>query len=185
MRAKLVVAMSLVLVVLSATQAFGITNGEPDANHHPFAGMVFDVADDGSVLACSGVLVAPRVFLTAGHCTDSFLSPPPTLHVSVTFASDATGLVAQVTGTPHTYPGFCMGCGGAWGRNLGDLGVIVLDNSVRMSAYGRLPSVGADAAVVGSALVSLIAEASGSPQLLEQVERYIRDLKSACVASRT
>jgi tryptophan synthase alpha subunit len=43
----------------------------------------------------------------------------------------------------------------------------------------------ADAAVVGSALVSLIAEASGSPRLLEQVERYIRDLKSACVASRT
>ena len=43
----------------------------------------------------------------------------------------------------------------------------------------------ADAAVVGSALVSLIAEASGSPRLLEQVERYLRDLKSACVASRT
>ena len=43
----------------------------------------------------------------------------------------------------------------------------------------------ADAAVVGSALVSLIAEAGGSPQLLEQVERYIRELKSACVASRT
>ena len=43
----------------------------------------------------------------------------------------------------------------------------------------------ADAAVVGSALVSLIAEAGGSPRLLEQVERYIRDLKSACVASRT
>ena len=43
----------------------------------------------------------------------------------------------------------------------------------------------ADAAVVGSALVSLIAEASGSPRFLEQVERYVRDLKSACVASRT
>ena len=43
----------------------------------------------------------------------------------------------------------------------------------------------ADAAVVGSALVSLIAEASGSPRLLERVERYVRDLKSACVASRT
>jgi tryptophan synthase alpha chain len=43
----------------------------------------------------------------------------------------------------------------------------------------------ADAAVVGSALVSLIAEASGSPRLVEQVERYVRDLKSACVASRT
>jgi tryptophan synthase alpha subunit len=43
----------------------------------------------------------------------------------------------------------------------------------------------ADAAVVGSALVSLIAEASGSPRLLERVESYVRDLKSACVASRT
>jgi tryptophan synthase alpha chain len=43
----------------------------------------------------------------------------------------------------------------------------------------------ADAAVVGSALVSLIAEASGSPRLLERVERYVRELKGACVASRT
>jgi tryptophan synthase alpha chain len=42
----------------------------------------------------------------------------------------------------------------------------------------------ADAAVVGSALVSLIAEAGASPRLLEQVERYVRELKSACVASR-
>ena len=43
----------------------------------------------------------------------------------------------------------------------------------------------ADAAVVGSALVSLIAEASGSPRLLEQVESYVRDLKNACLATRT
>jgi tryptophan synthase alpha chain len=43
----------------------------------------------------------------------------------------------------------------------------------------------ADAAVVGSALVSLIAEASGSPRLIERVERYVRELKSACVATRT
>jgi tryptophan synthase alpha chain len=39
----------------------------------------------------------------------------------------------------------------------------------------------ADAAVVGSALVSLIAEASGSPRLIERVEHYVRELKSACV----
>ena len=43
----------------------------------------------------------------------------------------------------------------------------------------------ADAAVVGSALVSLIAEASGSPRLLERVESYVRDLKSACVPTGT
>jgi tryptophan synthase alpha chain len=43
----------------------------------------------------------------------------------------------------------------------------------------------ADAAVVGSALVSLIAEASGSPRLIERVESYVRELKSACAAAHT
>src|SRR5205807_8617494 len=42
----------------------------------------------------------------------------------------------------------------------------------------------ADAAVVGSALVALIAEASTSPQLIERVADYVRGLKSACVAQR-
>lgn len=42
----------------------------------------------------------------------------------------------------------------------------------------------ADAVVVGSALVSLIAEASGSPQLIGRVEEYVRSLRAACVASR-
>jgi tryptophan synthase alpha chain len=37
----------------------------------------------------------------------------------------------------------------------------------------------ADAAVVGSALVSLIAEAAASPQLIERVEEYVRSLKGA------
>lgn len=39
----------------------------------------------------------------------------------------------------------------------------------------------ADAAVVGSALVSLIAEASGTPDLVARVEEYVRSLRAACV----
>ena len=38
----------------------------------------------------------------------------------------------------------------------------------------------ADAAVVGSALVSVIAEASGGPDLLMRVEEYVRSLRGAC-----
>lgn len=38
----------------------------------------------------------------------------------------------------------------------------------------------ADAAVVGSALVDLIARESGSPQLIERVETYVRSLRAAC-----
>jgi tryptophan synthase alpha chain len=36
----------------------------------------------------------------------------------------------------------------------------------------------ADAAVVGSALVNVIAEHGQSPRLLDEVERYVRWLKS-------
>ena len=151
MRKLVLAAMALLVVLVTDVNAEAITNGQPDGNKHPYAGMVFDVASDGGVAACSGVLVSPRVFLTAGHCTETFLSLP-SYHVSVTFASDATALVAQTTGTPHTYPGFCPGCGGAWGRNLGDLGVIVLDAPVRTSQYGLLPSAGADDAVAGAPL---------------------------------
>jgi tryptophan synthase alpha chain len=43
----------------------------------------------------------------------------------------------------------------------------------------------ADAAVVGSALVALIAEASGTPALIDRVEAYVRSLKGAAAPSRT
>jgi tryptophan synthase alpha chain len=42
----------------------------------------------------------------------------------------------------------------------------------------------ADAAVVGSALVALIAETGDSPRLIDGVEDYVRSLKSGCVAPR-
>ena len=43
----------------------------------------------------------------------------------------------------------------------------------------------ADAAVVGSALVALIAQQSASPDLIEQIEQYVGSLRAACVAPRT
>lgn len=42
----------------------------------------------------------------------------------------------------------------------------------------------ADAAVVGSALVSLIAAAGESPDLVHQVEAYVKELKRACTTAR-
>jgi tryptophan synthase alpha chain len=43
----------------------------------------------------------------------------------------------------------------------------------------------ADAAVVGSALVALIAETSQSAKLVPAVEGYVRQMKSACITART
>jgi secreted trypsin-like serine protease len=68
-----------ILAVLVLTLAVGlvpaaaITGGVEDGDGHPAVGlMVADVVEDGVVVdgwRCSGTLIAPQVFLTAGHCT--------------------------------------------------------------------------------------------------------------------
>ena len=42
----------------------------------------------------------------------------------------------------------------------------------------------ADAAVVGSALVALIAQAAASNDLVPRVEDYVRSLRAACATSK-
>jgi tryptophan synthase alpha chain len=56
-----------------------------------------------------------------------------------------------------------------------------------LSTAEHVAQVGAyaDAAVVGSALVALIAETATSAALVPAVEDYVRQLKSACVTART
>src|SRR3954453_10215184 len=56
-----------VLLLLTATPALAITNGQPDGNGHPYVGIVYNTR-----YFCTGSLIAPTVFLTAGHCTDEF-----------------------------------------------------------------------------------------------------------------
>jgi hypothetical protein len=72
--------LALTLTLAAAAPADAITNGVPDAGHPAAGATVMQSftwpAEDGGPLfqlqQCSGVLVAPRVFLTAAHCTDFF-----------------------------------------------------------------------------------------------------------------
>ena len=141
LRIRVIVLASLVIAI-SQGSVYAIVNGSSDGTRHPYVGMVFQQDDEatGSYGACSGTLVAPRVFVTAAHCTQGLASGVQP--IEVTFAPDARDFVAQATGVAHTYPGFCEGCGGAWGRNLGDIGVIVLDQPIRLGQYGVLPVPG-------------------------------------------
>jgi hypothetical protein len=55
---------SLVAALTLVTTAAAVTGSTPDGEAHPYVGAL---VVDGSV-ACSGVLIAPTVFATAGHC---------------------------------------------------------------------------------------------------------------------
>ena len=61
-----------VTVVLGfAGSASAITNGREDGNGHPNVGaLLVEVPDAGLLQLCSGSVLSPREFLTAGHCTD-------------------------------------------------------------------------------------------------------------------
>jgi hypothetical protein len=137
-----------------------IINGEPDrgSKAHPYAG-AYVVKVGGQLQAvCSGTLISPKVFLTAGHCTvpPKGKGVPKDLPTYVTF--DPTfepGSSKIIKGTPYTHPKFCFpippindpSCSPPPGVPgfppdipRYDVGVVVLEKPVRMTAYGALPN---------------------------------------------
>jgi trypsin len=152
-RRQLVVLAVLAAVVLAVViPASAITNGQPDGNAHRYVGLVvFDVVNDQGQQVpshrCSGSLLSPTVFLTAGHCTDG------TVAARVWFDENVQGNTeypfsgaTSYDGTPYTNPGFCIGCGqGLPGFAIRDVGVVKLSEPVPTSVvpqYARLPAAG-------------------------------------------
>ncbi len=152
MRRTLVVLAALALALALALPAAAITDGVPDEDGHPYVGlMVAQDAQGNPQWRCSGTLIAPRLFLTAGHCTEA-----PAAHVEIWFEPGpielATGYPASgsdrcagitgypctgdVGGTPYTHPQYDPDA--FW---LHDLGVVVLDEEVTGLGYGELPSL--------------------------------------------
>jgi len=100
---------------------------------------------------CSGTLISPTVFLTAGHCTEFLIKEDLPTYVSFdpTYKPGASKLIR---GTPYIHPKQCLavkkGCvpdpigGSVVGYPRYDVGVVVLNKPVRMATYGALPEVG-------------------------------------------
>jgi hypothetical protein len=67
---KLAICLGLLLVLtVTVVPAGAITWGDPDTEHTNVGAMVVDWPGYGPVQMCSGTLIHPQVFLTAGHCT--------------------------------------------------------------------------------------------------------------------
>jgi hypothetical protein len=114
---------------LSATMA--IIWAGPDGARHPYVGIAIFFAGGQPTHFCSGTLLSPTVFLTAGHCTAG------TDLAIVSFDSVFTGGSPITFGTPFTHPDY-----GTPLPNTRDVGVVVLASDVVMGGYGALPDVG-------------------------------------------
>ena len=133
----LLVALLVVVATVSA-----ITDGELDGDNHPYVGlMVADDADGNPLWRCSGTLLSPTLYLTAGHCTE-----PPAAGATIWFESDVEsdipangyplGGPTSVDGTTFLHPDYDPNA-----FFLYDLGVVILDEPVFMDEYGLLPEL--------------------------------------------
>jgi len=134
------VLMALALLLSMVGTATAVTDGEPDGNGHPYVGlMVAQDAEGNPLWRCSGTLISPTLFLTAGHCTES-----PAAQAEIWFAADVeSGIPANgypnqgdVGGTTYTHPEYDPAA-----FYLHDLGAVVLDTPVQMTTYGALPEL--------------------------------------------
>jgi secreted trypsin-like serine protease len=124
---------------LFALPAGAITGGTLDGTAHPNVGvLVADFPGQPASPVCSATLVAPKVVLTAGHCTTQ-LSADGATNVRVvfdsTFVPEAPGAAAAEW---HTDPKFDMAR-----KDTHDLGVVVLAQRLRGVEPARLPAAGA------------------------------------------
>lgn len=129
-------AAALLLVSLAAP-AQAITDGVPDGDNHPNVGLMVAFDDEGPAWRCSGTLISPTVYVTAGHCTYGATS------VQLWFDDDLRDAAAhnyplsgEVSGTPYTHPQYDDDA-----FYLYDLGVVVLDEPVVLDEYGTLPTL--------------------------------------------
>jgi len=123
-------------LVVAVTPAQAITYGQADTEH-PFVGaMVVQSKFGWTSEWCSGTLIAPRVFLTAGHCTvdiDAYVTGPADVHISF-------GPNVLTQSTWHDVQEWVTSPDYWWGpmSDPHDVGVVILKDPVTDLGYGVL-----------------------------------------------
>src|SRR5215203_2910502 len=148
----------MVAALALAAPAYGIGGDFVDDNEHPFVGLVAFYDANGEFLwRCTGSLLTPTVFLTAGHCADI---EGGAVTARVYFQQDAGANFDPVTEIdPVTgYPEYCaegtLGVSCATSDqlynfdysgilpNTHDVGLVILDQPIMLDEYGVLAEAG-------------------------------------------
>jgi hypothetical protein len=160
MGSRFIAAIALAWCATATMPASAITNNWIDDYEHPYVGLVVFYDANGEFLhRCSGSLISPTKFLTAGHCTDATTGA---VSARIYFQQDAganfdpaTG-VDPVSGYPETCAEGTLGTLCATSSSLfnfgfddfagfpdtHDVGVVILDQPIAMPEYGQLPMPG-------------------------------------------
>lgn len=157
---KSIGALLLAAAAAIATPAYAITGNWVEDHEHPYVGLVVFYDAAGQFLwRCSGSLISPTKFLTAGHCTDT---AEGAASARVYFQQDAGAhfdpvtQVDPITGYPETCAKGTLGTLCATSKrlynygfanfagfpNIRDVGLVILDQPIAMPEYGQLPQAG-------------------------------------------
>lgn len=102
-RLLLVVVVALMAVAGGAVPAHAITGDFVEDFEHPFVGLVVFYDEEGEFShRCSGALISPSVFLTAGHCTDGAATARVYFHQGAGANYDPVTEMDPITGYPDT-----------------------------------------------------------------------------------
>jgi hypothetical protein len=132
MRPLLRALLAAIIVALTlASPSAAILDGEPDTEH-PYVGILVTEIEEEIVPVCSGFLVAPTVFVTAGHCVNDLGSHSPL--VSFDQAPELTPGSDLLPGEAVPNPDF-----GSTGAFSNDVAVVLLDDPVTNRGFAELP----------------------------------------------
>lgn len=142
---------TLVILALSGVAGRAITGNFVDDFEHPFVGLaVFYDAEGEFSHRCSGSLLSPSVFLTAGHCVEGVTTARVYFQQDAGVRFDPALGIDPITGYPEsclTQPcttsdelynfGFLAGF-----PNTKDVGLVILDEPINLTEYGALAAAG-------------------------------------------
>jgi hypothetical protein len=145
------------VIAATAGHAAAITNDYVPDFEHPFVGLAVFYDQNGEFShRCSGSLLTPTVFLTAGHCTDGVASARVYFQQDAGAHFDPVTEVDPVSGYPETCAPGTLGVVCATSDELfnygfddfetfpdtHDAGLVILDQPISMPEYGALAAAG-------------------------------------------
>ena len=171
-------AVVILIAVLAMTLgSMGVVNaiqwGWLDGDDHPYVGIMVADVDGVPAWRCSGTLIAPDVFLTAGHCVHGADA------ARVWFDNDLTGNPdypaggpSAIEGTPIPHPAFT---GALTIPQTNDVGVVILSEPVEDLGFGEVASVG---------LADELNTAPGSEAMLNIVGYGLQAVKPVTISEK-